>query len=130
MQVINVKFPLVCLFRNSLNKAMCASGRASGQTQRRERAKHFPIVRKMAYTMKNTSLGMQGGGNERPLQKGDRDRLRSSRTRPLARSEGRGLGAEPPISRVCAEKRCGERERSELFKRRQTKGYCTLGKPL
>lgn len=81
---------------------MCASGRASGQTYRRERAPHFPIVRKMAYTMKNTSRGMQGGGNERPLQKGEHDRLLSSRTRPLARSGGRGLGAEPPRSRVSA----------------------------
>lgn len=81
---------------------MFASGRASDQTYRRERAPHFPIVRKMAYTMKNTSQGEQGGGNERPLQKGGYDRLCNSRTRPLARFEGGGLGAEPPRLRVCA----------------------------
>ena len=102
MQVIKGLFSLDCLFRISLNKAVYASGRVSDQTQRRDRANHFPIVRKMANTMKNTSLGMQGGGNERPLQKWKKYRLRSSRTRPLARSEGRGLGAEPPILRVSA----------------------------
>lgn len=102
MQVIKGFFSSVCLFRISLNKAVCASGRASDQTQRRERAPHFPIVRKMAYTMKNTSRGVQGGGNERPLQKGGYDKLCNSCTRPLARSEGRGLGAEPPRLRVCA----------------------------
>lgn len=102
MQVIKGFFSQNRLFRISLNKAMCASGRASGQTYRRDRANHFPIVRKMAYTMKNTSPGEQGGGNEHPLQKGEYDRLLCSRTRPLARSEGRGLGAEPPKLRVCA----------------------------
>lgn len=102
MQVIKGLFPPVCLFRISLNKAVCASGGARLQTQRRERANHFPIVRKMANTMKNTSRGEQGGGNERPLQKWEIDRLCNSRSRPLARSEGRGLGAEPPRLRVCA----------------------------
>ena len=102
MQVIKGLFSLVCLFRISLNKAMCASGRASDQTHGRDLAKHFPIVRKMVYTMKNTSLGEQGGGNERPQQKGGNDRLRSSRTRSPARFGGGGLGAEPPRLRICA----------------------------
>jgi len=102
MQVIKCLFSPVCLFRISLNKEVRASGGARLLTQGRERANHFPIVRKMAYTMKNTSRGEQGGGNERPLQKGGYDRLCNSRTRPLARSEGRGLGAEPPRLRVCA----------------------------
>lgn len=102
MQVIKGLFSSVCLFRISLNKDVCASGGARLQTQRRDSANHFPIVRKMVYTMKNTSRGVQGGGNERPLQKWEKDRLCNSCTRPLARSEGRGLGAAPPRLRVCA----------------------------
>lgn len=102
MQVIKGLFSPVCLFRISLNKEVRASGGARLQTQGRNRANHFPIVRKMAYTMKNTSRGEQGGGNERPLQKGGYDRLCNSRTRSLARSEGRGLGAEPLRLRICA----------------------------